>query len=217
MSHTPLHHASPPLRSTSPLHLLSSRLHLLSTSSRLVSASPLLHHSFFPSHPPRRIVHRGAQGANLILSEKDKKFKFIDFGVACDLVTGRNYNKDLQPFDPSYCPPEAPPIDKQGDGGLQLSAGGAFDVFSAGLLVVQMCFPNTRSDQGIKRFKMALDGCGYDLKEWRESLEGVRGYEEGFELLDAHGGWSLLQGCLKRQPSQRISAAAAASSGFCRV
>ena len=98
-----------------------------------------------------------------------------------------------------------------------MSAGGAFDVFSAGLLVVQMCFPNTRSDQGIKRFKTALDSCGYDLKEWRDSMEGVRGYEEGFELLDAYDGWSLLQGCFKRQPGQRISAAAAASSGFCRA
>ena len=42
-------------------------------------------------------------------------------------------------------------------------------------------------------------------------------YEDGFAILEKHGGWKLLEGCLKEKPSQRISAAAAASSGFCRV
>ena len=163
------------------------------------------------------VVHRDVKGANLLLSERDRRYKFIDFGVACDLATLTNYRADLQPFDPAYCPPEAPPVDRRGAGGIKLSAGGAFDVFSAGLLVVQMCFPNTRGEQGIKRFKAALEEYDYDLKAWRASLEGVQAYEPGFKLLDTYGGWSMLQGCLRADPSARISASAAASSGFCRA
>ena len=151
------------------------------------------------------------------MCESDGRFKFIDFGVACDLVTRTNYRKDLQPFDPSYCPPEAPPRDRGGQGGIVLSSGGRFDVFSAGLLVAQMAFPPMRSDQGIKRFKDQLAGVGYDLEAWRQSSEGVRTFEPGFKFLDESGGWKLLKECLREDPKKRISAAAAASSGFCRV
>lgn len=159
----------------------------------------------------QKIVHRDIKGANLLLSEQDAKFKLIDFGVACHLPSKTNYREDLQPHDPSYCPPEAVPA----EGGLVLAAGGAFDVFSAGLLVVQMLFPPTRSDQAIKRFKSNLAVCDYDLAQWRESLEGVKEYKRGFELLDAHDGWSLLQGCLRADPRKRITAGKAASSKWC--
>ena len=161
------------------------------------------------------VVHRDVKGANFIISERDRKVKLVDFGVATDLATGTNYRADLQPFDPCFCPPEAPPLDRGGGGGIKLSAGGAFDVFSAGLLVIQMCFPNTRSRDGIKRFKSALEDYDYDLKVWRESLEGDKAYQPGFELLDKYGGWPMLQGCLRANPGSRISAAKAAASGFC--
>ena len=164
---------------------------------------------------PARSPCARLQGENLILSESDGRFKLIDFGVACDLSTLTNYRPDLQPFDPSYCPPEAPPLDRGGQGGLNLGAGGKFDVFSAGLLVAQMCFPPMRSDQGIKRFKEQLRGLDYDLEAWRKSSESVREFAFGFELLDANGGWALLKDCLREDPSKRISASAAASSRFC--
>ena len=163
------------------------------------------------------VVHRDVKGENFLLSETDRRFKLIDFGVAVDLATGTNYRADLQPFDPVYCPPEAPPVDRGGAGGIQRSAGGAFDVFSAALLLVQMCFPSTRGRDGMKRFQATLVQCDYDLQAWRESLAGVKDYEPGFELLDKYGGWSVLKGCLRENPSRRISAATVAASGFCRA
>ena len=91
------------------------------------------------------IVHRDIKGENMIFAESERRFKIIDFGVACDLLSRTNYDPNLQPFDPKFSPPEAPPA----EGGLVLSSGGRFDVFSAGLLIVQMCFRAYRSDSGM--------------------------------------------------------------------
>ena len=159
------------------------------------------------------VVHRDIKGANLILSESARRIKIIDFGAACDLFSRTNLDSTLQVFDPSYCPPEAPPS----EGGLVASAGGRFDVFSAGLVLVQMCFPQYRSAKGIAAFKKSLDLQDWQLKKWREAVEGNPGYAEGFEILDAAGGFGLLEACLRRDPNRRISSAAAARHGFCRV
>jgi len=70
---------------------------------------------------------------------------------------------------------------------------------------------------GAKKLKTALERVGYDLRAWRETVEGKAGYEDGIAILDKHGGWALLEGCLREEPGKRISSAAAASSGFCRV
>jgi len=158
------------------------------------------------------VVHRDIKGSNLVLAEKGRRFKLIDFGAAIDLVSKTNYDKDLQVFDPLYGPPEAPPE----NGGLQLSAKGKFDVYSAALVVLQMCFPAYR-DSGIKRFQFTLAKQGYDLRAWREEAEGYNGFEEGFRILDQSGGFQMLEGCLQYDPNDRISSAAAASSGFCRI
>lgn len=164
------------------------------------------------------VVHRDVKGANLILAEDAKRFKLLDFGAACDLFSRTNYDPQLQVFDPKYGPPECTVTNAQrGEGGLVLSAGGRFDVFSAGLLVVQMCFKAYRTENGIVGFKKSLDAVDYDLDAWRAAAENRKENAEGFAILDKYGGFQLLKGCLKRDPSQRISSAAAASSGFCRA
>ena len=164
------------------------------------------------------VVHRDVKGENLILDEAARRFKLLDFGAACDLFSRTNYDPTLQVFDPTYGPPECTVLQAQrGEGGLVPSAGGKFDVFSAGLLLVQMCFPPYRSSSGLQQFKKTLAACDYDLDRWREAAEQRRENAEGFALLDKHGGMPLLKGCLRRDPNQRISAAAAAASGFCRA
>ena len=127
---------------------------------------------------------------------------------------GRPVSPNLvQVFDPSFCPPEAPPA----EGGFQPSAGGKFDTFSAGLLVIQMCFPQYKSDKGIAQFKRSLLLQDWNLRAWREAVEGQPSYDDGFAILDKYGGFGVLEGCLRRDPSRRITCEAAASSGFCRV
>jgi len=159
------------------------------------------------------IVHRDVKGGNLILAERERRFKFIDFGAACDLFSRTNYDPTLQVFDPKFGPPEAPPA----QGGLVPGAGGRFDVFSAALLIIQMCFKAYRSDSGIVGFKKSLALVDYDLAEWRSNAELRKENEEGFAILDAYGGFELLERCLRQEPQRRISAAAAASSRFCRA
>ena len=74
------------------------------------------------------------------------------------------------------------------EGGFVVGAGGKFDVYCAGLLVLQMCFAPLRGPNGVKRFKAAIVNYDYDLAAWRESVEGTKGYEEGVEILDKNGG-----------------------------
>jgi len=163
------------------------------------------------------VVHRDVKGANLVLSEREKRFKLIDFGAACDTASGTNYDPRIQVFDKEFGPPEADLYKATNgqEGGFVVGAGGKFDVYCAGLLVLQMCFPPLRGPNGVKRFKAAIVNYDYDLAAWRESVEGTKGYEEGVEILDKNGGWKLLAGCLKESPGQRISSSAAAASGFC--
>lgn len=162
------------------------------------------------------IVHRDVKGANMILSEGEKRFKLLDLGAACDLFSRTNFDSRLQVFDPKYGPPEADITKaKRGEGGLDVGAGGKFDVFSAGLVVIQMCFKAYRGDNGIVNFKKSLASQGYDLKKWRELAELRKENEEGFEILDKYGGFGLLEQCFREEPKKRISSAAAARSGFC--
>lgn len=74
-----------------------------------------------------------------------------------------------------------------------------------------------RSDSGIVGFKKSLALVDYDLAEWRSNAELRKENEEGFAILDAYGGFELLERCLRQEPQRRISAAAAASSRFCRA
>ena len=50
------------------------------------------------------IVHRDLKPSNLVLM--GKRFKLIDFGAACDLRSGENYDPEQGLLDPKYSPPE---------------------------------------------------------------------------------------------------------------
>ena len=73
-----------------------------------------------------------------------------------------------------------------------------FDMYSIGIILMQMAFPPLRSDSNLIAFNQKLEDVDWDLNEWRNQLErkNSQTYAEGFKLLDADNGagWDLLQG-----------------------
>ena len=74
-----------------------------------------------------------------------------------------------------------------------------FDVYSAGVVFMQLCLPSLRSDRGLKAFNELL------REQPGHRLDGVRAQATGMEsrVLDAHGGagWELAEALLAPRPS----------------
>jgi len=182
------------------------------------------------------IVHRDVKPENILLPSavggKRGKLKFIDFGAAADLRVGINYLPKEFLLDPRYAPPEkyimststpkAPPLPVAAVLSpvlWNLNRPDRFDMYSVGLILVQMCFPSLRRDNQLIAFNRQLEGLDYDILKWRELItkKGSAGnYSEGVEILDMDNGrgWDLLRRLINNNPSRRIGASAAASHPF---
>jgi serine/threonine protein kinase len=169
------------------------------------------------------IVHRDIKPQNIIFSDDSKVFKIIDLGAAADLRVGINYAPKEFLLDPRYAAPEqyimstqtpsAPPVlvaALLSPVLWQMNFPDHFDVYSAGLIFLQMVFPNLRSDSGLITFNRQFKRRGYDIKSWRELVESKPNQDirHGFEILDLDGGvaWELLQAMVRFEGRQRISA-----------
>jgi hypothetical protein len=79
-----------------------------------------------------------------------------------------------------------------------------FDMYSAGIVLMQLAFANLRNDSNLIAFRNKLEDCDHDITKWRASVERKGGaYADGFALLDAQGGWDLL--CKVRTLLHRFS------------
>lgn len=93
---------------------------------------------------------------------------------------------------------------------LQLNSPDLFDMYSAGIVLLQMAVPNLRSSAGLKNFNLELKNYGYDLNKWREKTRTKP--DLTILDLDSGRGWDLAtklvseRGFLRRG---RLSAAAA--------
>lgn len=173
------------------------------------------------------IVHRDVKPQNFVLAKDDRKFKLIDFGAAADLRVGINYVPNQYLLDPRYAPPEqyimsaqtprAPPTPVAAFLSpvlWQLNGPDKFDMYSAGITLLQMAFAPLRSDNGLIAFNKSLgERHNWDLNAWRRSVEkkGSREWVEGFQTLDAlgGGGWDLAVRLVQREPADRLTASAA--------
>ncbi|KAF7827856.1 serine/threonine-protein kinase STN7, chloroplastic [Senna tora] len=169
------------------------------------------------------IVHRDIKPQNIIFSEGSRTFKIIDLGAAADLRVGINYIPKEFLLDPRYAAPEqyimstqtpsapsAPVATALSPVLWQLNLPDRFDIYSAGLIFLQMAFPGLRNDNCLIQFNRQLKRCDYDLVAWRKSVEPRCGSDlrRGFELLDLDGGigWELLTSMVRYKARQRLSA-----------
>ncbi|XP_018823681.1 serine/threonine-protein kinase STN7, chloroplastic [Juglans regia] len=172
------------------------------------------------------IVHRDIKPQNVIFSEGSRTFKIIDLGAAADLRVGINYIPKEFLLDPRYAAPEqyimstqtpsapsAPVATALSPVLWQMNLPDRFDIYSTGLMFLQMAFPALRSDSGLIQFNRQLKRCDYDLVGWRKSVEPRANSElrRGFELLDLDGGigWELVTSMVRYKARQRTSAKAA--------
>ncbi|XAR65390.1 Non-specific serine/threonine protein kinase [Bertholletia excelsa] len=169
------------------------------------------------------IVHRDIKPQNIIFSEGSRTFKIIDLGAAADLRVGINYIPKEFLLDPRYTAPEQYIMSTQTPSApsvplatalspvlWQLNLPDRFDIYSAGLIFLQMAFPTLRSDSSLIQFNRQLKRCDYDLVAWRKTVEPRAGSDlrRGFELLDLDGGigWELLTSMVRYKAHQRTSA-----------
>ncbi|KAJ0985782.1 hypothetical protein J5N97_004138 [Dioscorea zingiberensis] len=172
------------------------------------------------------IVHRDIKPQNVIFSEGSRIFKIIDLGAATDLRVGINYIPKEFLLDPRYSAPEqyimstqtpsapsAPVATALSPVLWQMNLPDRFDMYSVGLIFLQMAFPSLRSDSALIQFNRQLKRCGYDISAWRSTVEPRASPElrKGFELLDLDGGigWELLTSMVRYKARQRTSAKAA--------
>ncbi|KAG0618041.1 hypothetical protein M758_4G034800 [Ceratodon purpureus] len=172
------------------------------------------------------IVHRDVKPQNIIYSEDTKSFKIIDLGAAADLRVGINYIPKEFLLDPRYSAPEQyimstqtpsapPPIIAAALSPVlwQMNLPDRFDIYSLGLIFLQMAFPNLRNDSGLISFNRQLKRRDYDMVQWRNLVEAKQSQDirQGFEILDMDGGvgWELLKDMVRFKGRKRISANAA--------
>ncbi|KAL8153880.1 hypothetical protein V2J09_011640 [Rumex salicifolius] len=172
------------------------------------------------------IVHRDIKPQNIIFSEGSRTFKIIDLGAATDLRVGINYIPKEFLLDPRYAAPEQYIMSTQTPSApsapvaaalspvlWQLNSPDRFDIYSTGLIFLQMAFPALRSDSSLIQFNRQLKRCEYDLSVWRTTVEprASSDLRRGFEILDQDGGvgWELLTSMVRYKARQRLSAKSA--------
>ena len=189
------------------------------------------------------LIHRDIKPHNLVLTNEDvargkasdgtsvteKRFKLIDLGACACFRTGMNFAPDETIMDPKYAPPEeflipsddAPDIRKL-FGPVALAAGSAawvqhkpdrFDMYSAGVVMMQLALPSLRTNNGLMTFNRGLKRVGYDLFLWRDANKSQLKRSQTAVLDAGNGaGWDLARELLRPRAYDEDAATAASAA-----
>ena len=164
------------------------------------------------------LVHRDVKPHNLVLAQSAKpEFKVIDLGACACFRTGTNFTPDETIMDPKYAPPEefliptedAPDL-KNMFGPLALAAGTTawlshkpdrFDMYSTGIVLMQLAMPSLRTNSGLQGFNKNLKKYKYNLLKWRDANQGSFSRSKTAVLDAGDGaGWELAAALLRQRP-----------------
>jgi len=166
------------------------------------------------------VCHRDVKPENILVTPSGA-LKMIDLGASVDLRNGFNYYPNFTLLDPGYAAPEtfvmpestpSPPAEPLA---VLLSPflwlfnkPDRFDMYSAGIVMLQMLLPRMRTRSGLKEFNNAMSSQDYDLRKVKESGRG--GYN--WQAVDSSTYALLSQLVCKK--NQRMSASAALSHPY---
>ena len=185
---------------------------------------------------PSRGRGRGrGRGENQLASTpiNSTRIKFIDLGGAADLRVGINYTPREILLDPRFAAPEQYIMSTQTPTAppapialllspilWQLNVPDRFDMYSAGLVMLQLAFPELRRDGPLQQFRKLMTATGHDVYAYRNQVlkkyRGNNAMREGVAMLDADNfaGWDCLSKMITAEPDLRISAGGALAQPF---
>ena len=163
------------------------------------------------------IVHRDVKPDNVLLTSSG--FVFIDLGAAAQCLRAPvNYSPGIGPADPRYCrandtyllPSDAPePALNNLEELWQKYQPNKFDLFSAGMIMLQLSISELRDDKNFMQFGKQLELCNFDLLEWR-----TRYCTTSCKTVLTDEGWNLAASLLQGDRELRSTAENALNHSF---
>ena len=149
------------------------------------------------------LVHCDVKPQNMLITDKGIRLIDLGGGASCIYPPLLNYAPGEGVHDPLYSPPEAnllpdnakPPTLRNARGLWKEHQPQLFDLYSVGVVLMQLALPRLRNDAALKTFREQLDALDGDLAAWR----AAKGTAADDAVLGQLSGWDLASGLLRVQ------------------